>query len=126
MPFKLPDFNLLCNIWPVHDAPGEGPAMYQDVPCQLHLNSRTPVAQEYGTYWAWNPTIFLRMPLEYLLAWTQAGIIEISSGDPDYYIPRMKERMHRGFPNEYLVIMCDQSNAAGTPEAKNVVYPPFP
>lgn len=124
MAFSLPTFNLVCNIWIIGDQPGEGPASWQDIPCQLYLNSRTPVAQEYGTYWAWSPSIFLRLPIAEKLAWEQAGIIEIPSGDPEYYIPRLKEKMHRGFANEYLVIFCDQANAAGQPEARNVVYPP--
>jgi len=126
MPFSLPNFNLLCEAWPVHDAPSEGPATWQDVPCQLYVNPKTPVAQEYGTYWAWSPTIFLRLPTSALLMWEGCGIIHLSYASDDYYIPRMKERMHRGFPNEYLVIWCDQSDATGNPVAKNVTYPPFP
>lgn len=126
MAFSLPTFNLVCNIWIPHDSPGDGPASHQLIPCQLYLNSRVGADQEYGTSWAWSPSIILRLPIAELVAWEQAGIIEIPSGNPDYYIPRLKERMHRGFPNEYLVMYVDQANAAGVPEAKNVLYPPYP
>jgi len=126
MSFQLPNFNLLANIWAVGDGPLEGAPGYPDVPCQLYVNSKAAFDTEYGTAWAWSPPTFLRLPVAFEAAWQNAGIIEITAHLGDFYIAKWKERIHMGFPNEYLAIQMDQSvDAHGTPGARNVTYPPL-
>jgi hypothetical protein len=112
MPFSVPTFNLLANIWNAGHTPAGDLPDRVDQPCQLYLPSRAVPVWDQGLDNPWNFVIILRYP---------SGLPELARGDivgltpaPDYYLVRWSQRIHQGFLNEYRESYVTQCDANGT------------
>jgi len=124
MPAYLPSFNILCDIWTVGKYPDVDAPTYVDVPCQLYVNSKGLLDIEPDDQWAWVPPIWVRMPLSHFTQWGVATIFSAPKGLSEFYKARWKNRMHAGFPNEYLVAVVEQCDGMGVSTYRDVNWPP--
>lgn len=119
MAFRLPTFNLTCNIWQNVGAPltmpPPGPPTFPGVPCQLRVVWTAYVVNATGS-------AFWRMLL--LPALTdirpahagggQADAVECPAGSGRFYNVLSVEDQHKGFPNEYrFAVLNTNPNRAG-------------
>jgi len=112
MVLYLPTFNLVASVWNTGNTPSGGPADATDIPCQLFIASKISTDMEYGTPWAWNPAILVRLPISENAAANSGQIFEIPQGSARYYRKRWVDVIHQGFANEYwcaLVVQCDNT-----------------
>lgn len=109
MAIRLPDFNLVCNIWRLPDAP-PGPATFTNIACQLYIYSRTSTDIKPTVNDTFQPTIMLRVPMGTDLL--VADVVEAAAGDGWFYTVRFTDRMHRGFANEYFMGVLEQLSTA--------------
>ena len=108
MPFTLPTFNLVANIWRAATPLTDPPDVVTDA--QLYLSSRVYVATSLVTPGDAVPTVTLRVPMGADLR--VGDIVEVEAGDAWFYTCVWIERMHRGFPNEYFVGLLEQGIAS--------------
>lgn len=124
MPF-LPDFNLLMHGWVHPNNPDNGdPPDFVDIPCQLYYESRQgSSAISYMSSQEWPTSVVFRMPLGEIVEWMSAWIVGWNDplGNDTYYRPFFKQRVHAGFPNEYLAMLCVQCADDGVPSAQFVI-----
>jgi len=109
MAIRLPDFNIVCNIWRPPDVPTDPPT-FADVPCQLYIYSRTSTDIKPGAYDQFQPTIMLRVPVGTDVQ--VDDVVEAAAGDGWLYTVRFTDRMHRGFANEYFMGILEQLSSA--------------
>jgi len=119
MAVSLPDFNVLFSIWLFPNTPGDGdPPDYTDVDGQLYFDSRQaggPI--DYTALDKFSPYVIIRMSLERITEWMDTYIIvwQDPLDNDTYYRAFFKQRVHAGFPNEYLeifVFQCDDFGGA--------------
>lgn len=127
MPFIVPTFNLLCNVWSNDDWRANWPswpaiATYFDVPCQLrgHLKQTTP----------WTELVIAGSLLELCLpaltdvrdvfyftqeypSWT--WVIEVPSGSGCFYFVVGISDQAKGFPNEYRSVILAPTRSYESP-----------
>jgi len=102
MPYTLPNFNLLCDVYDPGHSPGNGdPPDYAGVPCQVYIPTRA------------NPgaTLTLRLPRDFpalsLITGTTpplgTGSGIVIAGFPNVFFACSSacRVVHAGFPNEY-------------------------
>lgn len=102
MGYKLPTFNLLCNIWDAYafaaDAPAIAPS-FADVPCNLQF-ARKMHYQGPGV-------MFLLLPKgtdvedATLLADSVVDVVECPAGSKRWYCVKSVDDVMKGFPTEY-------------------------
>lgn len=120
--YTPPVFNLICDVW----IDGAYPAVsafpdYTSVPCQKYIPSRIFLDVTPGQWDLWVPPVVVRVPGSAPgvgdAPITNWGVIECPSGSTHFYRVRWCERMHEGFPNEYVILVCEQVQADLTPLA---------
>jgi hypothetical protein len=128
MPFTLPQFNLLADVWYCGRVPDDGDPDAENITVQLYLNPRGPFGMndQFTEFTTLFPPMFVRMPLSAVSEWEQSNIWEIPAESGRYYLVVFKERMHQGFPNEYLLAQCVQCDAEGQAARRNVCAPVNP
>jgi len=101
MPFTLPQFNCLFNGWRLNPATGVWDRVVSSEACQHYVNSREqPWAYIIGA----TEEIMLhhlRTPMGTDIA--EGDIVEVEPGEEWFYQLIETERVHKNFPNEYLV-----------------------
>lgn len=117
MAIRLPDFNLVCNIWRPPDVVTDPPT-FTNVPCQLYIYSRTSTDIKPGAFDTYNPTIMLRVPKGTDLQ--VDDVVEAAAGDGWLYTVRFTDRMHRGFANEYFMGIMEQEGMV-PPSASHIL-----
>jgi hypothetical protein len=119
MPFSLPAFNLLCNVY---QGPWLGKVLrIADLPCNLAIGRRV---QQLGTDQLGFPQGFaspsLLVPkgsdVRDTSQQTQPDILEVPSGSGRWYATNIVDDMAKGFSNEYRLVsmykVCDAVNPA--------------
>ena len=104
--YTIPNFNVVANIWRAGGGPPGPPDVTTDA--QLYTFSRASVdvtEADPGTY---QPAVYLRVPRGTDLR--QTDIAEVVAGSGYTYTVRWVERVHLGFPNEYLEGLLQQDN----------------
>lgn len=112
MVFTLPDFNLAGNWWPSPTVPPALPA--GTFPCQVYVVSRTFLDVTPGSPGLWVPPIILRFPLANLML--AGDLVEVPAGSGRFLDIRWTDRIHRGFPNEYRVAVCEHDPTFDVPD----------
>jgi len=113
MPFTLPQFNCLFDAWRFDGFTLTWSKIsFSDV-CQWYVNPRIQAI-------AWpqfnsEEIIFhyLRVPMGTDIR--EGDIVEVESGELWFYQVIETERVHKNFPNEYLVGFCNNLDAENTP-----------
>lgn len=113
MAFTLPNFNLLADRWVSPNTPAAGAPDFLAIPCQLYVNSRGLLDITPGDFTAWVPPIYIRLQVGAIPP-VKDDIYEVIPGSADYYKVRWTQSIHKGFPNEYIVVLVEQCDAAGT------------
>jgi hypothetical protein len=107
----LPTFNLTSRVWrPPHEPPGEPTFI---TPSQLYIASRGLIDIQPGQDHLWQPPIYLRVPKTTFLR--RNDVVEVEEGDGYFYRVRWAEKVHRGFPNEYVTAIMEQLTDAPVP-----------
>lgn len=122
MAFTLPVFNLAFNYW----APGVPPTLHVPTAAftgQLYISSKGMLDITPSDQNLWVPPIYVRLSSSDFLLFPPAcvsGIVQYT--DPVlsrdfFYVIRWWEWTHKGFPNEYVSLIVEQSDAGGlTPD----------
>lgn len=114
MPFTLPNFNVACFVWRPPNLPPNPPDL--NTACQLYVNSRGLLDIQPGLNDIWVPPVYLRVPAGTDIA--PDDVVECNSASGHWYKIRWVERMHLGFPNEYLVGILEQTSNPTPPAAR--------
>jgi len=120
MAFRLPDFNLVANLWTCSGTavPADGPADYSNIPVQKYVASRAawPVSPAWanGFFLQYHPPVQLRFPrvAPFDTAWNTWPVTaaEVPAGSGQYYRTFWQEVQHEGFVNEYALLIAVQCN----------------
>jgi hypothetical protein len=113
MAFSLPNFNLLVSFWIPGHTPHDDPPDEVDIPCQIYISNKGFLDIVAGDPDSFRPPIFLRVPFDN--EFTQQGTIAaVQPGLGDCYKVRWCQNTHKGFPNEYTVLLCEQCSTDGS------------
>lgn len=115
MAYTTPNFNLLCDVWNSGHVPGSDTPDFENVACQLYVNGRTMFDVQPCDLETYQPAIAIRLPPSIIPIWSAGQIFEVPAESGFYYRARFKERMHLGFPNQYLAVWVVQCGADGIP-----------
>jgi hypothetical protein len=102
MPFTLPQFNLLCNVWSAGTGPPAIPRV-ANLPCQLYTNSRVALVFESDVFGSTEIGTFLRCP------WgsdvEEGDYIELPTlpAPMNWWYADDPLPVHAGFVNQYYV-----------------------
>jgi len=113
MAYTTPVFNVPVDVWVTGSLPDDDVPDFEGVTCQFYIYSRGSFDVQPCELELYTPPIQLRMPLDTLLIWATGQIFEVPAESGRYYRARFKDRLHLGFPNEYLVVWLIQCNGAG-------------
>ena len=122
MAISLPQFNVSFEGWVAGNSPSAGPKDFT-VNGQLYLHSRMDIDRDSTFTTKNNPNISIRIldfspwtaGPPYVTSILQAGLIP---GFKGRWIVRFWEIMHKNFPNEYIMLFCDQcDDNGGSPDA---------
>lgn len=106
MPYSLPTFNLLFDLWTAPNTPGGGPPSFTGKYCQPYIWSKAASPAP--------PRLCIRMAIDLVHTYTVNDIFEIPTGSGRYFKARLYFRMHEGFINEYWACHADPCDNAGT------------
>lgn len=120
MPYTVPNFNLTCDVWNAGNIPSSGPADFTGVACQFYIYSRHSTDVQPCELELYTPVVQIRMPVAAGGPWVSGQVFEVESGSGRYYRARWKDRVHYGFPNEYLVAIVVQCNEDGVPLIRDI------
>lgn len=116
-PYELPHFNLLCFVWRDGHIPNTHLPDLSDIPCQLYVFPRFVIDQHESDEGYYVPPIILRFPLGAFSPKFE-DVYLIKGRAFMYYKAFWAERMHTGFPNEYFIVQCGQTDKfAGVPRS---------
>jgi hypothetical protein len=120
MAFTVPIFNIFCDVWnsghtPFADAPDA-----ENVPCQFYVNSRGTFDVQPCEIEVYTPPLWVRLPIDQIGVWASGQIFEVASESGRYYRARFKDRMHYGFPNQYLFVVVVQCTNEGIPLIRDI------
>lgn len=120
MAYTVPQFNVAVDVWYTGHRPATDGPDAENVPCQFYLYSRFSLDIQPCELELYQPPIFIRLPTSESANWQNGQIFECPPESGRYFRARFKERMHLGFPNEYLVVVCIQCNADGEAFLRNI------
>jgi hypothetical protein len=116
MPYTIPSFPLLCNIWHNQVAPPVGPPDLTNVQCSL--GGLPPNGLYLWTGITPGATAIIRLPAGTDLRdifrtptvppATQPDVIELPAGSGTYYVTIYVERIGQGFASDHLRAYCDR------------------
>jgi len=115
MAYTLPQFNVLCDIWDAGNVPVDDDPDYENVTVQFYVYSRVSFDVQPCELELYQPPIQIRMPVAVVAIWETGQVFEVPAESGRYYRARFKEKLHLGFPNEYLVayvVQCDDRGVA--------------
>jgi len=109
MAFTLPQFNCVANTY---RPTGAGPITYLPnlvaQACQLYINSRQTISEAIAIN---DMGSFIRFPMGTDV--TVGDLIELEPDEGWWYECFAIDRIHKNFPNEYLVCACFQLSHGG-------------
>jgi len=115
--FTLPQFNLTAKLWRAGLDPRFAAPTQVGIPCQPYLFSRQWIAHHEADINYLVPSMQIRFPKGSFTP-QMSDTFLLSSSAFAYYRGVWAERMHPGFPNEYFVVVCTQSDdTASVPRA---------
>jgi len=114
--YTVPNFNLLINFWTGGHNPTLFPVDVANVPGQRYVNSRSPMVILWHDRGTWLYPVILRLPLGVYTP-VEADIWQQAGPTLGFYLVQWVERIHKGFPNEYLAAYSLACTAGGTPIA---------
>jgi len=120
MAYTLPVFNVPVDVWSTGNLPASEVPDFENVTSQFYIYSRVSFDINACELELYSPPIQIRMPLAAIVPWTQGQVFEVPAESGRYYRARLKERVHMGFVNEYLVIYVVQCNANGKPLNRDI------
>lgn len=108
MAYRLPIFNLSCDIWNAPADPLTDPPSVSNVPCQLYANKivATDFTHSNPSLWFVAQTIRLPAGTDVRFDTTGAAVltkIECPRGSSVFYEVHQVADFHKGFLNEYRV-----------------------
>lgn len=112
--YNLPIFNLKMDWWD-NSAPPHGRAPDASIFTQLYVNSKPGFAVSPTVPMDWNPPIVIRLSSSDFDAFMPPAVSSYwhwvdGAGNNWYWLVSWWERIHAGFPNEYVemtVVQCD-------------------
>jgi len=117
MPAGLPSFNLIYDGWVNPARPATDPPSVTALACQVYIHSRADIDQVSDSVDEWIPPIYLRTRLVDFHP-HKGDVVQVNYLLNDYYVVKWSQNIHMGFPNEYVMSLIQQCNAAGvTPRA---------
>jgi len=122
MAYTVPQFNILVDVWDAGHVPDDDAPDFENVTGQLYVYSRVSFDVQPCDLELYQPALQLRLPLDVLAIWVSSQVYEIPAESGRYYRARFKERVHIGFPNEYLVAYVVQCNGAGVAIARDIEF----
>jgi len=120
MAYTVPQFNLLMDVWFSGHVPSVDLPDAENVPVQFYLYSRGTFDVQPCELELYTPPIWLRLPTSETANFVSGQVFECPAESGRYYRARFKERMHQGFPNEYLIVVVVQCNSAGVPLIRDI------
>jgi len=120
MAYTTPVFNVPVDVWDAGNVPSDVPPDFENVTCQFYVYSRVSFDVNPCELELYTPAIQVRMPLSTIAIWESSQVYEVPAESGRYYRARFKERVHLGFPNEYLVVYVVQCNDAGVPLIRDI------
>lgn len=110
MAYRLPTFNLMCNIWtgPVFIFPPPGPPRLT-VACQLRMYKTGFTIGRVGA--TANGAVSILTPARTDIRpgigfWPIADCVECPAGSGRFYLVAVVDDVARGFANEYRMAVC--------------------
>jgi hypothetical protein len=107
MAFRIPQFNLSCNIWHNPTIPPMGLPDLPNVPCQLTVDGHLIGTFAGGFLPILMPLIKVQAGTDVRMAGMTGGgdAIECPAGSARYYHVWTVEDVAKGFPNEYRLAL---------------------
>jgi len=120
MAYTLPEFNVLIDVWDSGNLPADDPPDFENVTVQFYVYSRVSFDVQPCNLELYQPPIQIRLPVSTSAIWVSSQIYEVPAESGRYYRARFKERVHLGFPNEYLVVYVVQCQDDGLVIARDI------
>lgn len=120
MAYTVPQFNVPVDFWSTGHIPDDDPPDFENVSCQFYIYSRVSFDVQPCELELYQPPMQLRVPRSAALAWVAGQVFEVPAESGRYYRARYKDRVHLGFPNEYLVIFVVQCGSDGIPVLRDI------
>lgn len=109
MPFVLPDFHLLCDVYNSTTSGGLGTLRLHNVPCQLVYSYRTQVLIL---------KVAAKTDIRPRAAAPQVGyfgdFVDVPAGTANYMSVNLVYDVARGYPNEYRSVACSRDPSQTT------------
>jgi len=120
MAYTLPVFNVPIDVWDAGHTPAVDDPDFENVNVQFYVYSRVSFDVMPCDLELYQPPIQIRMPASTSAIWVSGQIFEAPAESGRYYKARFKERVHMGFPNEYLVVYVAQCQSDGAAIARDI------
>jgi len=120
MAYTVPVFNVPIDVWDAGHVPDDDVPDFENVTVQFYVYSRVSFDVQPCELELYNPPIQIRFPVSTLAIWVSGQVFEVPAESGRYYRARFKEKLHLGFPNEYLVAYVVQCNGAGVPLIRDI------
>jgi hypothetical protein len=102
MAFRIPTFNLLCNVWTNSAIPPPGAPRLANLPCQITPDKVVVTGVSGGPIkFVMLIKVSARTDLRGTVQSTGTDLIELPAGSGVYYTVYSVSDVARGFPNEY-------------------------
>jgi len=116
MAYRLPTFNLTCNVWR-HSHPTSGPPD-GSVQCQLRgaaKNVMTPASSTFDSQFYWELLVPALTDIRDITASTGSDRVEVPAGSSRFYNVVWADDVAKGFANEYRVCFITKRPPWPTP-----------
>jgi len=120
MAYTVPVFNVPVDVWDAGHVPDDDAPDFEGVTCQFYIYSRGSFDVQPCELELYTPPLQIRMPASTSAIWISGQVFEVPAESGRYYRARFKDRLHLGFPNEYLVVWVVQCNGAGVPLIRDI------
>jgi len=122
MAYTVPVFNVPIDVWDAGHVPDDDVPDFENVTVQFYVYSRVSFDVQPCELELYNPPIQIGFPVSTLAIWVSGQVFEVPAESGRYYRARFKEKLHLGFPNEYLVAYVVQCNGAGAPLIRDIEF----
>lgn len=120
MAYTVPNFNVFADVWSTGHVPSEDDPDFENLTVQFYIYSRVSFDVQPCELELYQPPIQIRIPVAAPIPWAAGQVFEVPAESGRYYRARFKERVHIGFPNEYLVVVVSQCGADGIPVLRDI------
>jgi len=120
MAYTPPNFNITVNVWNTGHVPDVDFPDVVDLAAQFYIYSRVSADIHPCELELYHPLTQIRLPLAAIALWVAGQIFEVPAASGRFYRAKLKDRIHLGFPNEYLVAYVVQCNELGEPYQRDI------